>query len=130
MAGARDDSHRSLLDERAVERGMRGVARQVQDKVVLDDVRGRVGRLRAKPDGCNLVLPGVRSLDDLEPLRDLEGAIPRDGAIWAIHPKGRKDRREVDVIEAGKAAGLVDTKVVRFSDTHTALRFVVPRARR
>ncbi|MFL6248779.1 MAG: hypothetical protein ACJ74H_22330 [Thermoanaerobaculia bacterium] len=29
-------------------------------------------------------------------------------------------------IAAGKAAGLVDVKVVRFSDTHTAEKFVIP----
>jgi hypothetical protein len=29
-------------------------------------------------------------------------------------------------MKAGKAAGLVDVKVVRFSDTHTAEKFVVP----
>lgn len=37
--------------------------------------------------------------------------------------------RAVEVIEAGRAAGLKDTKVARFSSTHTALRFVPPRAR-
>jgi hypothetical protein len=47
-----------------------------------------------------------------------------------VFPKGRKDLREVDVIETGVDAGLVDNKVVRFSDTHTALRFVIPVARR
>lgn len=31
---------------------------------------------------------------------------------------------------AGKEAGLVDIKVVRFSETHTALKFVIPLARR
>jgi hypothetical protein len=36
----------------------------------------------------------------------------------------------MDVIAAGKAADLVDNKVCRFSDTHTALRFVIPLARR
>jgi hypothetical protein len=31
---------------------------------------------------------------------------------------------------AGKAAGLVDVKVVRFSETHTAEKFVIPKSRR
>jgi hypothetical protein len=38
--------------------------------------------------------------------------------------------RDVDVIEAAKAVGLVDNKVVSFSPTHTALRLVIPVARR
>jgi hypothetical protein len=44
--------------------------------------------------------------------------------------KGQKHIREVDVIAARKPAGLTDNKVCRFSDTHTALRFVIPLARR
>jgi len=36
----------------------------------------------------------------------------------------------VHVIAAAKEAGLVDVKVVRFSDTHTALKLVIPVARR
>jgi hypothetical protein len=37
---------------------------------------------------------------------------------------------EGDVMAAGKAAGLVDVKVVRFSETHTAEKFVIPVALR
>jgi hypothetical protein len=54
----------------------------------------------------------------------------RDGAIWVIRPKGVKTITEADVMTAGKAAGLVDTKVVRFSDSHTAEKLVIPLARR
>ncbi len=60
-----------------------------------------------------------------------EGLLTQEnGATWVVFPKGRKDLREADFIRAGVAAGLVDNKVVRFSDTHTALRFVIPLARR
>ena len=31
------------------------------------------------------------------------------------------------MLAAGRAAGLTDVKVARFSETHTALKFVVPR---
>jgi hypothetical protein len=37
---------------------------------------------------------------------------------------------ESAVMAAGKAAGLVDTKVVAFSATHTAERLVIPISRR
>jgi hypothetical protein len=67
---------------------------------------------------------------DLGRLASLEPWIERNGAVWIVYPKGRKDLKETDVIAAGLAAGLVDNKVVRFSDTHTALRFVIPVARR
>lgn len=54
----------------------------------------------------------------------------RGGAIWIVRPKGRPEISERDVMQAGKDAGLVDIKVARFSDTHTAEKFVVPVAAR
>ena len=50
--------------------------------------------------------------------------------VWVISPKNRKDLRDIEVIAAGKAAGMVDVKVARFSESHTALKFVVPKAER
>jgi hypothetical protein len=47
-----------------------------------------------------------------------------------VYPRGCKEIRENDVMAAGKSAGLTDNKVARFSDTHTALRFVIPLAKR
>jgi hypothetical protein len=52
------------------------------------------------------------------------------GALWVIYPKGVKEIREVEVIEAGRAAGLKDVKVCSFSATHTGLKFVIPVAAR
>ncbi len=43
--------------------------------------------------------------------------------VWVIYPKGVKQITEIDVIGAGRSAGLVDTKICSFSKTHTALRF-------
>jgi hypothetical protein len=45
-------------------------------------------------------------------------------------PKGSDAISERDVMTAGKAAGLVDVKVVRFSDTHTAEKYVIPAGKR
>ena len=47
-------------------------------------------------------------------------------ALWIVYPKGRPEIREIDVLTAGRAAGLKDIKVVRFSETDTALKFVAP----
>ncbi len=49
-----------------------------------------------------------------------------DAALWIVYPKGHAEIREADVIAAGRAAGLKDVKVARFSETHTALKFVIP----
>ena len=89
-----------------------------------DVVRGRPRK------GTDFVFLGVHRPRDLARLDTLEPSLARDGAVWVVYPKGRKDPGEVDVIAAGKAAGFVDVKVARFSDTHTALKFVIPKARR
>jgi len=67
----------------------------------------------------------VRSNPDL---RFLAAESPQDlgkltGPVWVIYPKGVKQITEMDVIRAGRAAGLVDTKIAAFSKTHSALRF-------
>jgi hypothetical protein len=51
-------------------------------------------------------------------------------ALWIVYPKGQKQITENDVLAAGRNAGLKDIKVVGFSSTHTALKFVVPVAKR
>jgi len=50
--------------------------------------------------------------------------------LWVVYPKGRKEVTEDDVLGAGRKAGLKDVKVVGFSATHTALKFVVPVGKR
>jgi len=47
-------------------------------------------------------------------------------SLWVVYPKGQKDITEVAVITAGRKAGLKDIKVVSFSATHIALKFVLP----
>ena len=54
--------------------------------------------------------------------KSLKGA----AALWMVYPKGQKQLTENDVIAAGRKSGLKDVKVVGFSPTHTALKFVIP----
>jgi hypothetical protein len=55
-------------------------------------------------------------------------------ALWVVYPKGNPKERgkitEGDVLAAGRAAGLKDVKVVGFSATATALKFVIPVSQR
>ena len=51
-------------------------------------------------------------------------------ALWVVYPKGQKPITENDVLAAGRKAGLKDVKVVGFSPTQTALKFVIPLIRR
>ncbi|HLB47222.1 MAG TPA: DUF3052 family protein [Anaerolineales bacterium] len=62
----------------------------------------------------------------LKKLKSLQDHLRKDGAIWVVSLKGKQAKiRDVQVIAAAKAAGLVDNKVVAFSETHTALRLVI-----
>jgi hypothetical protein len=60
----------------------------------------------------------------------MERLVP-NGAIRVVSRKGRLETiRDVDVIAAARAAGLVDNKVASFDDTRTSLRLVIPVAMR
>jgi hypothetical protein len=53
------------------------------------------------------------------------------GGLWIVRPKGKDALvTETDTRRAGLTVGLVDVKVAAFSETHTALRFVIPVAKR
>ena len=58
--------------------------------------------------------------------KKLQGA----AALWVVYAKGKKDLTESAVIAAGRKAGLKDVKVVGYSSTRTALKFVVPLEKR
>ena len=49
-----------------------------------------------------------------------------NAALWVIYPKGVAAIRQIEVLQAGRAAGLKDVKVASFSATHTGLKFVLP----
>jgi hypothetical protein len=51
-------------------------------------------------------------------------------ALWIVYPKGQKEITENDVLATGRKTGLKDVKVVGFSPTHTALKFVIPLSKR
>lgn len=131
MAG--EPQPKPLLDKLGVKAGMRVAVPAHTDLSFLAELRRRVGDVAgasAPGDELDVIFWPATEVTELQALPDLEPAIKRNGAIWVIYPKGRREIRAADVMDAGKAAGLVDVKVVAFSATHTALKFVVPLYRR
>ena len=122
-----------LLDKLGIRPGMRVALIDVTDP----DIRSLIGERTTNltegwpaPD-TDVVLLGADSIDGLGPLADLATRIRPNGAIWVVSRKGKAATlRDVDVIDAAKASGLVDNKVASFSATHTAQRLVIPVARR
>jgi hypothetical protein len=70
------------------------------------------------------------SKEDLGDLPRISKSMKDAAALWIVYPKGQKHITEIDVLTAGRKAGLKDVKVVGFSPTHTALKFVIPLSQR
>ncbi len=128
----RDYSHRILIDKLGVKAGQKIAVLGVESAEFLSDLVARVPDYsRGKRiKGADLVFFSAEALKDLANLKSLSRSIAKAGAIWVVYPRGQTRIREIDVIKAGKAAGLTDNKVCRFSETHTALRFCIPVANR
>jgi Protein of unknown function (DUF3052) len=125
-------SDRPLLEKLGVNQGMRvSVLGFGHDEAFLAELRGRGADVSTrKRKATDLLFYRAEDLGALDRLAALEPYLERNGAIWVVYPRGRKDIREVAVIQAGLDAGYVDNKIARFSDTHTAMRLVIPLARR
>ena len=123
---------RSLLDKLGVKPGMTVAVVGVDDDGFMAQLRGLVDEPRREPvPGADLIFYEADRVDDLVRLLDLRRAIKPAGGIWVVSPKGKGAvLKDVEVMAAAREAGLVDNKVVSFSDTHTALKLVIPKAQR
>ena len=123
------DFTRSLMDKLGVKPFHRISVIGVDDDAVWAQLIDRAadtmkGRLRKDSD---LIFFAADSLSELQQLARLKTYLVSNGAIWVVSLKGKAGKiKDVDVIAAARAAGLVDNKVVGFSETHTALRLVIP----
>ena len=104
----------------------------VSDRAFLKELEPDVARLsigRAVRNS-DAIFFGVEKEAELARLDKLKQSLVPNGALWIIRPKGRPEISERATMAAGKAAGLVDVKVVGFSPSHTAEKFVIPVAQR
>ena len=121
----------SRLDKLGVARDMRVAIVGKMDADFLKELKQRGAHVEQKPKSpVTIVFFAAEARDDLARLVALQEMIAPDGAIWVLRRKGSAAISERDVMSAGKAAGLVDTKVAAFSPTHTAEKLVIPVARR
>ena len=81
-------------------------------------------------DGVAWIFFGADAREELGEIKKIAGKMRGSAALWVVYPKGQGSITETDVIGAGRKAGLKDVKVVGFSATHTALKFVIPLERR
>jgi hypothetical protein len=122
----------SRLDKLGVKAGVTVVTIDIVDDRFLKEMIQRSARVLtdARRGEADLVFFGAESRTALGKLAAYTPLIKSNGAFWVIRPKGTTIITESDVMAAGKKAGLVDVKVVSFSETHTAEKFVIPVAKR
>ena len=122
---------KSVLDKLGVKPGQKISVIGKIDEDFLEQLKARgVGLSKKLSRDSDVIFLAINRREELGKLNDVRGSLAPAGALWVIRPKGVPEVTEAEVMSAGKAAGLVDVKVVKFSPTHTAEKFVVPLAKR
>ena len=78
----------------------------------------------------DIIFVRLNTQDDLTDLGKAREAIAKNGAIWAVWIKGKKELSETHVRDYARSNGLVDVKVASFSPTLSSLKLVIPIANR
>ena len=121
----------SRLDKLGVKPDHAVILLGMEDAGFVSELETRGARVSRRLQGeADIIFLGADRRETLAKLQPIQKNLKRNGAIWVIRPKGQSAITENDVMNAGKTAGLVDVKVARFSDTHTAEKLVIPVTRR
>ncbi|MGH2465879.1 MAG: DUF3052 family protein [Candidatus Limnocylindrales bacterium] len=118
-----------LVDKLGVKPGARVAVINIDDpdfRSALAERTHDISEAEPLPDS-NLVFLGIDDGTELHQLAFLRTRIVSNGAIWVVSRKGKRATvRDIEVMAAAKAVGLVDNKVVAFSQLSTAVRLVIP----
>ena len=124
---------KTTVEKLGIKPGLRISVLRLPDAGLLQDARktavsfGEETPLR----NSDVIFFGAEATSDLARVKKLVPSLASDGAIWIVYPKGRKEITELQVLAAGRGAGLVEVKVVgAYSATHTTLKFVRPKVKR
>ncbi len=117
---------KSVIDKLGIRAGDTIRLHGVFDKQFRENVLGR---------GAKIVKDGIAAwiflaAEDRAELCEVKSVVQKlngASALWMVYPKGQKRITEKNVRETVLSHGLKDIKVVSFSDTHTALKFVRPK---
>jgi len=116
---------RGRLDKLGVKPGMRVAVLGVADDLFAGELAARDAIVVHDFENLDLLLYAADSVHELSRIDELVPALAEKGALWVVSRKGKAATvKDVEVMAAARAFGLVDRKVVGFSDTLTALRFV------
>ena len=120
---------KSRLDKLGVKPGMKVAVLNVADEALAGELAQRGAPPVTDLADLDLLFYAADSLAQLDRLPDLIPTLAEKGALWIVSRKGKAaGLKDVEVLAAARGQGLVDTKVVGFSETLTALRFIRRRA--
>lgn len=115
---------KSRLDKLGVKPGMKVAVLNVADDALAGELVARGAAPVAELIDLDLLFYAADSLAELDRIPDLIPALAGKGALWIVSRKGKAaNLKDVEVMAAARGHGLVDSKVVGFSDSLTALRF-------
>ncbi|HEX2021908.1 MAG TPA: hypothetical protein VHH36_04300 [Candidatus Thermoplasmatota archaeon] len=111
---------KSRLDKIGVKPGQRVALAGVTDATLADEVAqaGAEVLKSASAKDLDILFLQIDEPDGLARVEKAPARIRPDGAVWVVTPRGVAGVKDVDV------------KVMRFSETHTALKLVVPKKKR
>lgn len=119
---------KSRIQKLGIKSGQRVAIFGIDDTSFLEELRAIVPALETKD--LDAIFFGANAIVDLAALPKTIAKLAKNGALWIVRPKGVAAITEGDVRARARAAGLVDVKVVKFSETHTAEKFVLPVSKR
>jgi Protein of unknown function (DUF3052) len=122
---------KSLLDKMGITAGSRVVLIAVKDAEFTAELAARDVTVSARAGKAEtMIVLGITAAADLAKVKSVAASLAPTGALWVVHPKGTAGVKDTDIFAAAKTAGLTYTKVVKFSETHSAERLVIPKSAR
>lgn len=120
------------VEKLGVKPGLRVALVGLKDAALRVELEGAGGLVASRPGRgpYDMVIARVEASRDLPRLADARRRIVPNGMIWAVWPKGRREFREDDIRQYALGSGLVDVKVISFSDELSGLKLVIPLALR
>jgi hypothetical protein len=120
---------KSTVEKLGIKPGQHISAIYMPDDTTMKDARkAAAGFSDARPlKDSDVIFFAASSEPALAGIKKLLPSLASSGALWIVYPKGRKEITELQVLAAGRALGLYDIKVVSYSSTYTALKFVRPK---
>jgi hypothetical protein len=123
---------KSLVAKLGVKPGARVAMVALADEALAEGLAKAGAKVqKGAPRGeVDVIFFGVYAERDLARIPALAAKLAKTGALWTVRPKGKDGVAEGAVRAAGLGAGLVDIKIARYSETLTAMKWVIPLARR